>query len=63
LRFSGESTAFDIGEVNASPAQSLLQDAVLFLEILDYVQLTAVDATGEHQDKQVKRHKKGRHGG
>jgi hypothetical protein len=35
LGFSGESTAFGIGETKTLPAHALLQHAVLFLEILD----------------------------
>jgi hypothetical protein len=35
LRFSGESTAFGIGESKAPPTHALLQHAVLLLEILD----------------------------
>jgi hypothetical protein len=47
LRFSGESTAFGIGETKAPNTQALLQHAVLFPEILDHVQLMTVDPTGE----------------
>ena len=51
LRFSGESTAFGIGEAKAPPTHALLKHAVLFLEILDQVQLMAVDPACEHQEK------------
>ena len=39
LRFSGESTAFGIGEMKAPPTHALLKHAVLFLQILNHVQL------------------------
>ncbi len=42
LRFSGQSTAFGIGETKAPPTHALLKHAVLFLEILNHVQLIAV---------------------
>jgi hypothetical protein len=32
------------------PPQALLKYAVLFPEILDHIQLIAVDPTGEHQE-------------
>ena len=51
LRFSGESTAFGIGEAKAPPTHALLEHAVLFLEILDQVQPMAVDPACEHQEK------------
>jgi hypothetical protein len=50
LGFSGESATFGIGEAKAPTTQSLLEHAVLFLEICDHVQLTAVDPTGEHYE-------------
>src|SRR5258708_4796293 len=46
LRFSGESTAFGIGETKAPTTHALLKHAVLFLVILNHVQLVAVDPTG-----------------
>jgi hypothetical protein len=53
--FSGESTAVGVGKTDAPPAQAVLEHAVLFLEILNHVQLMAVDPTGEHQEQQLKR--------
>jgi hypothetical protein len=55
VRFSGESTALGISETNALPTQALLEYPVLFLEILDQVQLTAVDPPGEYHRQQPKR--------
>jgi len=48
LGFSGESAPLGISEAKASPTQTLLEHAVLFLEILDHVQLVTVDPTGDH---------------
>jgi hypothetical protein len=39
----------------------LLEHAVLFLEILDHVQLMAVDPPGEYHEQQVKRLKRWEH--
>jgi hypothetical protein len=61
VRFSGESTALGIGKANALPTQALLEHAVLFLEILDHVQLMAVDPTGEYHEQQLKRWKRWGH--
>jgi hypothetical protein len=55
LRFSGESTAFGICETNVPATQPLLEYAVLFLEILDHVQLTAVDPPSKYHEQQLKR--------
>src|SRR5271166_3046292 len=54
LRFSGESTAFGIGETKAPPTHALLKHAVLFLEIRNHVQLMAVYPTCEDQEKHLK---------
>jgi hypothetical protein len=56
-RFSGESTAFGIGEAKAPPTHAFLKHAVLLLEIFDHVQLMPVDPTGEHQEEHLKRQK------
>jgi hypothetical protein len=61
LRFSGESAAFGIGETKAPTTRGLLEHSVLLLEIVDHVQLMAVDPTGEHQEEQMKRRKQWRH--
>ena len=61
LSFSGESTAFGIGETNAPPTQALLEHAVLFQEILDHIKLMAVDPTGEHQEEHLKMRKQRGH--
>jgi hypothetical protein len=48
---SRQPTSFCIGEADPLPAQVCLEHAVLFLEILDYVQLVAVDPTGDHHEQ------------
>jgi hypothetical protein len=55
LRFSGERAALSIGEAKASPTDALLKHTVLFLEILDHVQLMVVYPTHEHQEKHLNR--------
>jgi hypothetical protein len=49
FRLLREPTTFDVRETKAAATQTLLEHAVLFLEILDHVQLVAVDPTREHQ--------------
>jgi hypothetical protein len=61
LCFSGESTAFGIGEAKAPPTQALLEHAVFFLEVLDHVQLMSVDPSGEHREEHLKRRKQWGH--
>jgi hypothetical protein len=61
MRSSGESTALSIGKANAPPTQVLLEHAVLFLEILDHVQLMAVDPPSEYHEQQLKRPKRWEH--
>ena len=48
---SRQPTSFCIGEADPLPARVCLEHAVLFLEILDYVQLVAVDPTGDHHEQ------------
>jgi hypothetical protein len=55
------STAFGIGETKALPTHAFLKHAVLFLQILDHVQLMAVDPTGAHLEKDLKRQKQWGH--
>ena len=62
MRFSREPATFGVGEANAASAQAFLEQAVLFLEIVDDVQLMTVDLSSEHHQQQIKRLKQGRHG-
>jgi hypothetical protein len=43
VRFSGEPSTFDVGETDAASAQALLEHAILFLEVVDHIQLMAID--------------------
>src|SRR5271166_6785046 len=45
------------------PTQALLEHAVLFLEILDHIQVTAVDPPSEYHEQQLKRLKSWEHCG
>jgi hypothetical protein len=47
--------AFGISETNAPATQAFLEYPVLFLELLDHVQLTAVDPRSEYHEQQLKR--------
>ena len=61
VRFSGESSTFGVSEANAASAQALLEQAVLFLEVVDQIQLMTVDPSREHHQQQVKRLKQRGH--
>jgi hypothetical protein len=58
---SREPSTFGVGEADAASAQAFLEQAVLFLEVVDQIQLMTVDPSGEHHQQQVKRLKHGRH--
>ena len=53
--FSGEPSTFGVGEADAASAQAFLEHAILFLEVVDHIQLMAVDPPSEHHQQQVKR--------
>ena len=61
LRFSGESTAFGIGETKAPPTHALLEQAVLSLKVLNHVQLMAVYPTCKDQEQHLNRPKQWGH--
>ena len=44
----GESPSFGVGETDAAFAQVFLEHAIFFLDIVDRVQLMAVDPSSEH---------------
>jgi hypothetical protein len=46
MRSARESTAFGIGESNASTAVSLLQQSIFFLEAIDRFKLPTIDPAG-----------------
>jgi predicted nucleotide-binding protein (sugar kinase/HSP70/actin superfamily) len=47
--------------VNLPLTQASLEDAVLFLQIVDHFQLVAVDPTGEDDEQKLKRWKQWKH--
>lgn len=57
--FPGKAATFGVGEVDALSAQPFLEQAVLFLDVVDQIQLMAVDPSGEHHQQQMKRLKQG----
>jgi hypothetical protein len=52
---SGEALTFGVAESNAAAAQVLPENAILFLELVDQIQLMTVDPSSEHHQQQVKR--------
>jgi hypothetical protein len=46
--FRGQSAAFGVGKTKAPPTQARFEHAVLLLQILDDIQLMAVDPASEH---------------
>jgi len=55
VRFSREPSTFGIGEVDAASTQALLEHAILFLEVVNHIQLMTVHPPSEHHQQQVKR--------
>jgi hypothetical protein len=61
LNICGAQATFGVGEADALSAQPFLEQAVLFLDVVDQIQLMAVDPSGEHHQQEMKRLKQGRH--
>ena len=61
VRFSREPLTFAVSEADAASAQAFFEQAILFLKVVDQIQLMTVDPSGEHHHQQVKRLKQGRH--
>jgi hypothetical protein len=57
--FSGKAATFGVGEADALSAQPFLEQAVLFLDVVDQIQLMAVDPSAEHYQQQMKGLKQG----
>ena len=55
VRFSGEPSTFGVGEADATSAQAFLEHTILFLQVVNHIQLMAVDPPSEHHQQQVKR--------
>ena len=53
VRFSGESSTFGVGETDAASTEAVLEQTVLFLEVLDHIQLMTVDPSSEYYQQQV----------
>jgi len=43
VRFSGEPSTFGVIEADATSAQTFLENAILFLEVVDHIQLMAIE--------------------
>ena len=61
VRFSREPLTFAVSEADAASAQAFFEQAILFLKVVDQIQLMTVDPSGEHHQQQVKRLEQGRH--
>jgi hypothetical protein len=47
---SVEKPSFWVGETDAASAQAFLEQAILFLEVVDHIQLMAIDpSSDQHQ--------------
>ena len=49
-----EAAPLHVGELDPPSAELLLEDAVLFAEILDYVLLTTIHPAGKHPQQELK---------
>ena len=58
-KIPGKAATFGVGEADALSAQPLLEQAVLFVDVVDQIQLMAIDPSGEHHPQQMKRSKQG----
>ena len=54
LTLRGKSATLVIGETQSSPAELLLQDAVLFDKVVDDLRLMTIDPTGEGGEEELK---------
>jgi hypothetical protein len=48
VRFSGEPSTFGVGEADVAAAQAFFEHAILFLEVVNHIQMMAVDPPSEH---------------
>jgi len=53
MRSARESTALGIGESKSVTAESLLQQPIFFLEILDRFELPTIDPTGKQRQEEL----------
>ena len=59
LALRREAAPLGVGQSESTSAELLLQDTVLFDEVLDGLGLAAVDPTGEGREEQLKREEVG----
>lgn len=55
MSFACESTPFGIRESNAPLSEAFLQKPILFLQVLDHVELPTIDPAGEHCQNKLQR--------
>src|SRR5687767_2659910 len=55
MRSACESTAFGIRESKASTAESLLQQPIFFLEVIDRLKLPTIDPAGKERQEELQR--------
>jgi len=57
-RFSRKAATFGVGEADAPFAQPLFDQSIIFLDVVDQIQLMAVEPSSEHHQHRMKRRKK-----
>jgi len=55
VRFSREASTFGVGEADPASIQPFLEHAILFLQVVNHIQLMTVYPPSEHHQQQVKR--------
>lgn len=53
LAFRGEPTTLGVCKAQVATAEPLLEDPILFLQVLDDIELTAVDPAAEQEEEQL----------
>jgi hypothetical protein len=51
--FHSQAAALVVVQANPAPSELFAENAVLFLEVVDHMLLSAVDPAGEHQEEEV----------
>jgi hypothetical protein len=55
MRSALQATSLDIGESKTLATEALLQQPILFFQILDRIELLAMDPTGTHRQEKLHR--------
>jgi hypothetical protein len=55
MRSACESAAFGIGEAKAATAETILEQPIFFLEVLNRLELPAIDAAGKQRQEELQR--------